>query len=148
MGESPTLGWSSLVEPIGETAAFGDTSAANTTATFSGSGYYYLRLKADGVGISTGLDVHAYVGNDSPTNPVTTSQVLYYSLDEGSGITAGDGAGNDNNGTLTNGTGWTSNTGGVSGAAAVFDGTDDVVTISNAPGINTATFNQRVISIW
>ena len=148
VGESPTLGWTSLIEPTGETAAFGDTSVASTSATFSGSGYYYLRLKADGAGISTGLDVHAYVGNNSPTNPATTSQVLYYSLDEGSGTTAGDGVGNDNNGTLTNGTGWTSNTGGVSGAAAVFDGTDDVITINNAPGINTATFNQRVISLW
>lgn len=146
--ESPTLGWSALIEPTGESTTFGDASEANTTATFSGSGYYNLRLRADGSGISTGLDVHAYVGNNIPTNPETTSQILYYSFDEGSGTTAGDAVGNDNNGTLTNGTEWTSNMGGVSGSAAVFDGVDDVVAINNTPGINTATFNQRVISLW
>ena len=146
--ESPTIGWSALIEPTGESTTFGDASESNTVVNFSGAGYYNLRLRATGSGISTGLDVHAYVGNDSPTNPATTSQVLYYSLDEGSGNTAVDAVGSDNNGTLANGVGWTSNTGGISGSAIVFDGIDDVVAISNAPGINTATFNQRVISLW
>src|SRR3989344_3087277 len=53
--------------------------------------------------------------------------VAYYTFDEGSGTTAGDGSGNGNTGTLVNGPTWA--TGKVSGALN-FDGTNDKVTTS------------------
>ncbi len=140
--------WSAVAAPDGATVSFGDSAAAATTATFSQPGHYTLRLQADSVGISTGVEVHTFVGIDTASNPDTASQIIYYSFDEGSGTTAGDSIGSDNNGTLTNGPTWTAVDAGISGSALSFDGSDDVVAISNASTINSGTFSQRSISLW
>lgn len=145
---SPTVQWSTVAAPDGASVTFGDSSAASTTAIFSLPGYYQLRLTATGSGITSAAEVYVHTGIDSATNPSTSNQVVYYSLDEGSGTTAGDSIGSDNNGTLTNGPTWTASDEGVSGSAVSFDGSDDVIAIENAALINTSTFNQRVISLW
>lgn len=143
-----TAAWEALVAPASANVSFGDISSAGSTALFSAPGYYQLRLTATDNEVTTGVEIHAYTGIDTATNPSTTNQVLYYALDEGSGTVAGDAIGGDNNGTLTNGPAWTSSTGGVSGSGLSFDGVDDVVAIANSPLINSGTQNQRVISLW
>ena len=59
----------------------------------------------------------------------------------GSGTAWGDLSGNGNNGTLTNGPTFTSSFGG----SIVFDGTDDIVTISNPATIRNQNF---AFSVW
>ena len=145
---TPATEWTAVQSPGGASVTFGDAFAPETTATFSTPGYYQLRLTASGTGIDTGADLHLFAGIDSAANPSTASQVIYYPLDEGTGTTAGDAIGGNNNGTLTNGPGWTAADGGISGTALSFDGTDDVVAINNASDINSGTFNQRAISVW
>ncbi|MEM4326525.1 MAG: LamG domain-containing protein, partial [Candidatus Pacearchaeota archaeon] len=55
----------------------------------------------------------------------------YWSFDEGSGTTAKDLSGNNNNGTLINGPQWVD---GKVGKALSFDGVDDYVRVNNSPG--------------
>ena len=145
---TPSNEWTTLESPGGSSVTFGDNTTPATTATFSNPGYYLLRFTATGTGLATGVEIHVHAGIDSPSNPSTANQVIYYSLDEGTGTTAGDTIGGNHNGTLTNGPAWTAADGGVSGSALSFDGTDDVVAIANSSSINSGTFNQRAISVW
>ncbi|MFA5099135.1 MAG: LamG domain-containing protein, partial [Candidatus Paceibacterota bacterium] len=72
-----------------------------------------------------------------------TSLVGYWKFDEGSGTTAYDASGHNNNGTLTNGPTYT--TGKVGSYALSFDGTDDWVNIGNGSIINFGTGNFSIV---
>ena len=76
--------------------------------------------------------------------PVQAELVAHWKLDDGSGTTAVDSAGANNNGTLINSPTWV--TGAVDGGGLDFDGTDDFV---NAPVTGIPTGNSaRTISVW
>ncbi|MEM7146137.1 MAG: LamG-like jellyroll fold domain-containing protein [Verrucomicrobiota bacterium] len=140
--------WEQVAGPGGG-VTIEDASVASTAAIFSAGGFYTLRLLADDGVQKTAVDVNVHAGIASATNPTTANQVIYYALDEGTGTTAGDAVGGNNNGTLTNGVGWTATGGGVTGQAVVFDGTDDVIAIANSSSINTGgPFNERTIALW
>ena len=69
--------------------------------------------------------------------------VGYWKFDEGTGTTARDYSGNNNNGTLVNGPTWT--TGKVGGALS-FDGVDDYVSVSDSNSLDIA--NAITIEAW
>src|SRR3989344_8523640 len=64
----------------------------------------------------------------SPAQAQTSGLVGYWTFDEGSGTTANDSSGNNNTGTLINGSTWTT---GKIGGALSFDGTNDYVLINS-----------------
>ena len=72
--------------------------------------------------------------------------VAHYTFDEGSGTTAGDSSGNGNTGTLTNGPTWT--TGKVGSGAVSFDGTNDVISITDVPTLNFGASGSFSVSFW
>lgn len=81
--------------------------------------------------------------------PVVVRDGLVLSLDAadknsypGNGTAWFDTSGNNNNGTLTNGPNFNSSNGG----SIVFDGTDDVVSISNASSLNISS--QITLEAW
>jgi len=77
----------------------------------------------------------------TPVQAQTTNGLVgYWTFDEGSGTTAGDSAG-VNNGTLMNGTTWTT---GKVGSALSFDGVDDGVDL----GKIDMSGNAMTISLW
>jgi len=70
---------------------------------------------------------------------VTNGLVSWWKFDETSGTTAGDSAGS-NDGTLTNGPAWTTETAGAASSGALsFDGTDDYVLVAGASGLDYST---------
>jgi hypothetical protein len=66
---------------------------------------------------------------------VGPAPVAYWSFDEGYGSTAYDSTSNSNNGTITGAT-WATEDQCVSGKCLYFDGTDNVVTVSNSSSLN------------
>jgi prepilin-type N-terminal cleavage/methylation domain-containing protein len=82
-------------------------------------------------------------------NPLTPGlrdkgMVGYWSFDEGSGTTAYDRSGNNNNGTLINGPTWTQ---GKVSSALSFDGTSNYVLVTN-PSNNALNPSYITISAW
>jgi chitodextrinase len=69
--------------------------------------------------------------------------VVAYSFDEGSGSSAADASGNNNNAVLLNGATWGT---GHSGSAASFDGLNDFVSSGNIPALNGLT--AVTVSAW
>ncbi|MEP7166773.1 MAG: LamG-like jellyroll fold domain-containing protein [Candidatus Woesebacteria bacterium] len=65
-----------------------------------------------------------------------TSPVLYLGLDEGYGTTTQDGTSGNNDGTLSNTPTWKSPDFCISGNCILFDGSDDIVTVTNANPID------------
>ena len=77
-----------------------------------------------------------------PACPVNGLAGLW-SMNEGTGTTTADSAGNGNNGTLTNGPTWT--TGQIGGALA-FDNTNDYVAVPNSTSLNIT--GQITLAAW
>ncbi|HEY3319275.1 MAG TPA: MBG domain-containing protein [Planctomycetota bacterium] len=73
---------------------------------------------------------------------VGTGLVARWMFDEGSGTTAADCSGNGNNGTLQNGTTWST---GMLGGAVSFDGSNDLITI---PDNLIRNYNVITIAMW
>jgi len=70
---------------------------------------------------------------------VTSNLVSWWDFDETSGTTAEDSIGS-NDGTLTNGPVWTTETAGVNSSGALsFDGSDDYVLVAGASGLDYST---------
>jgi len=76
--------------------------------------------------------------------PTDKGLVGYWSMNEGTGTVAGDGSGNGNRGTLTNGPTWVD---GKRGKALNFDGSNDTVSLANL-GVNTAASAKNTVSFW
>ena len=90
-----------------------------------------------------------YLGVPEVASAQTSGLVAGYSFNEGTGTTAGDSSGNNNNGTLTNGPTWTA---GKYGSALQFDASDDGNDTNN-PQVNLGTSfdiatNTFTISAW
>ncbi len=140
--------WAQEEGPTSGVATFADATSPDTTATFNLPGFYALQVTADAGTHTVSLPVPLHVGIDTAANPTTTNQVIHYALDEGSGATATDGVGANHNGTIQGSAAWTGPTGGISGTALIFDGTDDQVDIADSGDINTSTSGERTIALW
>ena len=64
-----TTTWNVIDKPLGSTVTFGDSSAVDTTATFSGPGTYILQLEADDGSLSTTDQVTINVSVEANTPP-------------------------------------------------------------------------------
>src|SRR5262249_11360264 len=73
----------------------------------------------------------------------STGLVAAYAFDEGSGVSAADASGNGNTGTAANTT-WT--TSGKNGGALVFNGTNALVSVPDAPALHLT--NAMTLEAW
>ncbi len=119
-----TITWSQFSGPGG--TSFADASSASTTATFSTTGVYVLRLTADDSAQSSWDDVTVTVVDFNP--------VVQLPFDDGAGTTSADSSGNGHNATLINATGWTA---GKFGTALQFNGKKSYARIADLP-LNSA----------
>jgi beta-glucanase (GH16 family)/regulation of enolase protein 1 (concanavalin A-like superfamily) len=137
---APTLAWSKVSGP--GTVTFADPSLATTTAAFSVTGSYLLRLTATTAGGVGSADLTVHV---APAPVADPSLVLHLKLDESSGTTGTDSSGSANHATANGGLAWQPTAGAITGAAA-FNGTDSYLAVpDNASLDNTAAFT---LSYW
>ncbi len=99
---STTCTWSKTSGP--GTVTFGSVNAASSTATFSTTGTYVVRLTASDTAL-TGYDEATITVNPQSSGP---NPVDWLKFDEGSGSTASDSSGNGHTGTLYNSPSWIS----------------------------------------
>ena len=78
------------------------------------------------------------------TVSINKNLVAAFGFTENAGTTATDKSGNGNNGTLTNGPAWSAS--GKYGAAILFDGTNDLVNISDANSLDLT--NGMTLEAW
>ena len=123
--------WETAVAPEGSQATFENSSQPSTFATFSTPGYYKLRLSADNGLQKSAIDVDVHAGLDAGSNFPSSRELVYYPMDEGSGVTVGNNADGSRPGLLSNPSGWTSEGGGISGTAVQFDGKEDYLELGN-----------------
>ena len=116
-----TAAWSVISGPGSVT--FANASAPATTATFSTLGTYVLRLTGSDTALSASDDCQVIFQPQA-----TLVMALHLPFDEGAGATAADLSGNGRDGTLAGGPTWGSRE---IGQAVQFDGTNDVVTVSD-----------------
>lgn len=107
-----------IAQPTG--TSFSDTGLTPET-TYS---YEVSAVNGDG-------DESARSAAVNETTPEQNDLQAHWTLDEGSGSTAGDISGNGNDGTLEGGPTWTPN--GLIGGALDFDGTNDRVEVTTIP---------------
>ena len=128
----------------------GDTAGDNTPENWfdgqidSVQLYQYAR-SADNVrldyneGLATHLGPSSKTCSEDPASCMDYGLVGYWNMDEGTGTTAYDGSDNSNDGTLTNGPKWTTDSpplqGGAGGGSSLqFDGDDDYVDCGDLAG--------------
>ncbi len=116
-----TCTWSKTSGPGSVT--FGNANAASTTATFSTTGTYVVRLTVTDTLASTYDE--ATITVDPNSGPTKTA---WLKLDEGSGSTASDSSGNGHTGTLYSSPSWIS---GKFSNALSFNGSSSYMGISN-----------------
>ena len=102
----------------------------NTTGATNDTHMLSARARDAAGNTATAVNVGVTVSNTT-----AASLVAAYSLNEGSGTTAGDSSGNGITGTVSGAT-WT--TAGWSGSALSFNGTTDYVDLGNPPALQTA----------
>ncbi len=119
---------------------FGDgttSSAQSPTHVYSGPGSYRVVLTVTGGG-GTSQSAPAIIGAGTQTSiPQPLGLVAAYSFDEGAGSTVADASGNGNHGTLSGGATWRAQ--GKFGSALMFNGSNALVTIPDAPGLRLTT---------
>ena len=129
--------------PSGVTGSFAPASCTpncSSTLTLSASasaatGNASVTITAAGGGITKTSAFTLTVNATAPPPPPSGGPVGWWKLDENIGLSAADGSGNGNNGTLTNGPVWTA---GRMGSGLAFDGTNDSVTIPHSPSLALA----------
>ncbi|TAE77927.1 MAG: glycosyl hydrolase family protein [Verrucomicrobia bacterium] len=137
---TPTLAWSMVSGP--GSVSFVDPNLATTSATFSATGSYVLRLTATTAAGSGSADLTVHVASAPVPD---ASLVLHLKLDESSGTIASDSSGSANHGTATGGFAWQPASGAITGAAD-FNGTDSYFAVPDSASLdNTAAFT---LSYW
>jgi hypothetical protein len=116
-----TVGWSKLNGP--GVVTFANSASAVTTATFSTSGTYVLRLTASDSALTSFDDLTVTISETPPPSTVPTGMVAYWPFQEGSGTTVTDASGNGKTATAY-ATTWTT---GKSGYALNFNGSTSYV---------------------
>ncbi|MEM9563169.1 MAG: FG-GAP-like repeat-containing protein [Actinomycetota bacterium] len=133
---SATVSWttdepaSSQVD-VGTTPAYGQTvstapfvtnHALLVTGLSCGTTYHYQVTSAD-----PSTNSASSTDDTFTTSPCGSDEVVNLALDEGSGTTATDSSGSNNDGTLIDGAGFEATTGDGSASAVRFDGVDDAI---------------------
>ncbi len=131
--------------PSGVTASFSPASCTpncSATLTLSASasaatGNATVTVTAAGGGITrtSAFTLTVNAATPPPPPPPSTGPVGWWKLDENTGLSAVDGSGSGNNGTLLNGPAWTA---GRLGSALAFDGINDNVTIPHSTSLALA----------
>ena len=106
------------------TVTFTNANAVDTTATFSTSGTYVLRLTASDTAL-TGQDEVSITVNPDAGMPSPLMKLL---MDDGSGTVASDSSGNNHPATLINGPTWVA---GHDGNAVQLDETNDYMRVTD-----------------
>jgi hypothetical protein len=140
--EVPTndvLTWSKVSGP--DSYIFGDPTTNNTTVLFTNAGVYLLRLTADDGQLQGHADILVFVSSDV----LSATNILHWTLDEGSGTNVADTSGNGRDGIFSGLPVWTTN-GAIAGALQ-FSGTNDYV--RQSAGSNTLNgLNAFTVSLW
>ena len=144
---SPETRWETVIAPEGGQTTFKNSSQPSTFATFSAPGYYKLRLSADDGIQKSAIDVDVHAGLHAGSNFSSPRELVYYSMDEGSGEIVGNNAGDEFHGKLRAGTSWTSQGGGISGTALQFHGIDDQLLLEDLSLLDT-TAEKKSIAMW
>ncbi|HYG24106.1 MAG TPA: Calx-beta domain-containing protein, partial [Verrucomicrobiae bacterium] len=134
-----TLLWTNVAGPSDVT--FTNTDQAITTASFTNSGVYVLRLMAEENQLTNHVDLTVLVD----TLGVLSSNVLRWSFDEGSGTNVSDASGNGRHGVIVGPASWTTN--GVTGRALRLNGTNNFVQEAVASGLFNG-MKQFTLSMW
>lgn len=148
-GSSLSFAWTTEGAPVGESVTWDNQTSNNTAAAFSGNGDYTLRITASDGANSVSMDYVVTVGGASsgPTGTVSSAnRIVLFELDEGSGTTAIDAAGGNNNGTLSGGAAFIPSA--MFDGGVAFDGVNGRITLGTSTEINNGTFPKRTIAFW
>jgi hypothetical protein len=115
-----TYTWTNLTRL--DTYSFENTNAVSTAVTFSNNGVYVLQLTVDDGQLRSRTNVTVVVNADTTLAP----DLLYWTLNDGSGTNAVDTSGSGRNGVVFGTTNWVTN--GAAGGALGFGGTNAFVT--------------------
>ena len=133
------LTWSEVAGP--DSYVFGDTNAANTTVLFTNAGVYQLRLTADNGFLQGHADIIVFVGGDA----LSATNILHWTLDEGTGTNVADSSGTGRNGIFSGSPAWVTN--GAIADALQFFGTNDCV--HQSAGSNTLNgLKAFTVALW
>ena len=139
--------WETVIAPEGVEAIYENSTHPSTLATFSAPGYYKLRLSADDGIQKSAIDVDVHAGLEAGSNFSSPEEVVYYSMNEGSGEIAGNNADRTSPGYLSNPSGWTSEGGGISGTGIQFDGIDDSIRM-DSNSLLERNAEKKSFSLW
>ena len=139
--------WEAVIAPKGGQAIFENSSQPSTLATFTTPGYYKLRLSVDDGIQKTAIDVDVHAGLDEGSNFSSPHEMVYLSMDEGSGNIVGNSIDGTRPGILSNPSAWTSQGGGISGTALRFDGTNQQLRIESHNSPET-TAEKQSFAMW
>ena len=138
LSNAPTGFWSNVNSDgadIRVTQSDGTTEVARDVVSIdTGAQKGLLRIDSGAISTSADTDYYVYYGNASADEPAPgstygqynayeTDTELYYGAEEGSGSTTSDRTSNENNGTLENGVGWSTNSS-LGKSAFSFSGSD------------------------
>jgi len=137
---SNTVFWTKVSGP--DSYVFGNSNAASTTVLFTNVGAYTLRLTADDGLLQGHADILVFVSNDV----LSATNILHWTLDDGTGTNVLDASGAGRDGVFSGGSpAWDTN--GVIAGALSFAGTNDCV--RQAAGSNVLNgLNAFTISLW
>ena len=130
--------WTDLSGPTPVT--FGSTNESSTTAIFTNTGVYVIRLRADDGQLTNFTDLTAVVG----AVDLLSTNLLHWTFDEAGGTNVTDGSGNGRNGILTSGSDRQTNA--ILGSAARFYGTNDCAQFSGTNFLNGR--KEFSLSLW
>ena len=131
--------WTNLSGSSG--ATFEDPTTNNTTVVFTNTGIYHLRLTADDGLLQGHADLLVFVSADV----LSATNILHWTLDEGSGTNAADSSVNGRDGKFSGSPMWVTN--GVINAALNFSGTNDCV--RQSAGSNTLNgLKAFTVALW
>jgi hypothetical protein len=134
-----TLAWTNVSGPSG--VVFGDATTNNTTVTFTNTGVYLLRLTADDGVLQGHADILVFVSDAV----LSATNILHWTLDEGSGTNAGDTSGNLRTGSLLGSPDWITN--GIISGALDFTHTND--SVRQTSGSNTLNgLSAFTVMLW
>jgi hypothetical protein len=133
------LTWTNLAGPAAP--VFGDPTTNNTTVRFTTNGIYQLRLTADDGQLQGHADLLVFV-SDAVLN---ATNLLHWSLDDGTGTNVNDSSGTGRDGIFSGQPTWTTN--GVIAGALKFSGTND--SVRQSAGENTLNgLKAFTVALW